>query len=97
MWVSAATLSERSEAALVCSLRLFVAASAIARIARALQRLSRGSAQLQIALSAREAGRLSHRLSTDFGGGYFSTSGTDCARGRNRCGFGSRWNSDSPT
>src|ERR1700722_13837172 len=46
-------------AALVRRLRLFVAASAIARIARALQRLSRGSAQLQIALSARQTGRLS--------------------------------------
>jgi Protein of unknown function (DUF1254) len=46
-------------AALVRGLRLFIAASAIARIARALQRLSRGSAQLQIALSARQAGRLS--------------------------------------
>jgi hypothetical protein len=40
----------------VRSLRLFIAASAIARIASALQCLSGGYSQLQIALSACEAG-----------------------------------------
>ncbi len=46
-------------AALVRRLRLLVAASAIPWIARPLQRLPRGSAQLQITFSDREAGRLS--------------------------------------
>ena len=60
-------------AALVCSLRLFATASAIARIAFAL-RLSRGSAQLQIAFSDREAGRLSRRRLTRADSGALAVS-----------------------
>src|ERR1700722_8364759 len=61
-------------AALVCSLRLFATASAIARIAFALQCLSRGSAQLQIAFSDREAGRLSRRRLTRVDSGALAVS-----------------------